>query len=772
EDLQAAYQAARAGRRAVLPARTASYGAWTRYVADLARTMPDPERAWWHAQEARAAGFALPLDDARSPATVVQRASVAVTLDEPQTLALLRQAPAAYRTLVNDLLLTALARALGEGEVRIDVEGHGREAEPGAPDVSRTVGWFTTLYPVVLDASGEPGAALKRVKEALRAVPRRGLGHGALRAGRPLASSPVLFNYLGQFDGSFGDGAQWRPALEPAGAALDPAAPLWHELAVDGQVYQGRLTLTLSYSRARLSAARVQAWADAYRDELLMLLDHCARAPRGVTPSDFPLARLAQPQLDALALPWAQVEDLYGVSPMQAGMLFHSRVEQETGVYVTQLRVALYGLDPARLREAWRAAVARHDALRSGFIDVAGAAPVQWVVREVDLPWRELDWRGHADAAGALEALAREELGAPFDLAAPPLMRWALVRNGDTDYTLLWTNHHLLLDGWSTSRLLGEVLRAYHGAAVEPPAARYRDYLAWLAARDAAAAEQWWRATLAGLDEPSLLAADLPPSGLMGHGEILLRHDAARTGTLLLCARRQRVTPNTLVQAAWARVLQTRLGQDCVAFGATSSGRPADLIGAQTLLGLFINTVPMIVPARPAMAVGDWLRALQAQGVAAREFEHTPLYDIQRWAGHGGRALFDTLVVFENYPIDAALREADSDGLRIGAVHNSDPTHYPWTLEAAVREEDGVPSFGVRCLYRRDRLGREAAQALADAFDRVLWAMVADPDQPVGQLDALADADRRSLVARGQGGMARPAMSVPQRLAAQALATP
>ena len=291
--------------------------------------------------------------------------------------------------------------------------------------------------------------------------------------------------------------------------------------------------------------------------------------------------------------------------------------------------------------------MARHETLRSGFAEASGGTAVQWVARDVDLPWRDLDWRGRPDAAAALEALAREERVLPFDLAAPPLMRWVLARTADREYRLLWTSHHLLLDGWSTSRLLGEVLRAYQGGAVAAPTARYRDYLAWLVRRDAATAQTWWTAELAPLAEPSLLAAGIT-AGVMaedaGHGDLLRRFNAADSAKLSAYARQQRVTPNTLVQAAWARVLQAELGQSTVAFGATSSGRPAELPGAETLLGLFINTIPVICPAAPAQRVGDWLRAVQARSMAALDHQHTPLYDIHRWAGQGGRALFDTLV--------------------------------------------------------------------------------------------------------------------------------
>ncbi|SDO97798.1 non-ribosomal peptide synthase domain TIGR01720/amino acid adenylation domain-containing protein, partial [Rhodoferax sp. OV413] len=468
QDLNQAYDQALAGQPLTQPLRTSSYQDWAqtlvRHASDYAGELDH-----WRAQRAAPA---LACAHPQGAATQRERERLEVRLGRAHTQALLKQAPAAYRSQVNDLLLTALGRALceagGVSRVAIDLEGHGREDVFDGIDLTRTVGWFTSLYPVVIEPTGDTGAALKRVKETLRAVPGRGLGHGVLKAlGTPAqrealqtgttaaqdgdyGPAQVLFNYLGQFDGSFDAQARWRPAAESAGDEVHPDTALTHEFAVNGQVYDGELRLVVSYSRARHDEVAVRAWVDAFQRELEALIAHCTSGAQGLTPSDFPLAQLAQPGLDALAstLAPSRVEDLYPLSPMQAGMLFHSVYERQGSAYVTQLRVDVQGLDVERFRQAWQGAMARHEILRTGFLADA-ERPLQWVARQVEVPLRLEDGRRWEDVAGGLDALAQAELVQGFDLAEPPLLRLVLVRTGPDAMHLVWTSHHLLLDGWS-----------------------------------------------------------------------------------------------------------------------------------------------------------------------------------------------------------------------------------------------------------------------------------------------------------------------------------
>ncbi|SEL61797.1 non-ribosomal peptide synthase domain TIGR01720/amino acid adenylation domain-containing protein [Roseateles sp. YR242] len=757
EDLQVAYHQRLKGQPVVLPPKTASFKAWAealqRHTAAL-----DGEVAYWQ-QAHRDVPTALPCDQADGDRTLASLDSIELRLDAATTEQLLKRAPAAYRTQVNDLLLTALGRALcawtGQPRLLVDLEGHGREDGVADLDVSRTVGWFTSVFPLGLDPLGEPGAAVKRVKEALRQVPQRGLGHGLLRwmgnetQQREMAALPraqVVFNYLGQVDSGFGHSA-WRMATESAGTPLHEAAGQAHEFAINGQVLAGELALRISYSRHRYEAATVQQWVDRFKSELQTLVTHCCSGVAGLTPSDVPLAGVTQAQLDALPVPVAQLEDLYPLSPMQSGMLFHVLADPQAGQYMTQMRVDVDGLDPARFRQAWQAVIDAHEVLRTGFV-ADGDQLLQWVARTAEVPLALLDWRGQPDLPAALDARAREALATGLDLRHPPLLRLLLVRTGERRHHLIWTSHHLLLDGWSASSLMGEVLRRYDGQPVQAPASRYRDHIRRLQTRDAQADETFWRAQLARLTGPCLLGQALPKPVNGAAGIVHHRHqlDPEATRQLGAAARAQRVTVNTLVQGAWALLLARCTGQPVAVFGTTVSGRPPELPGAEQILGLFINTLAQVVPLPSEQLVGDWLRGIQADSAAAREHEQTPLYEVQRWAGNGGQPLFDSLVVFENYPIDAALRQAAPGGLQFSQLRNQDDANYPMTLSVYLDQSLSL-DFG----YEHALFDAAGVAALVRCFVQVLQALAAQPAKPLGCVAVASAEDVTQLASLSQG---------------------
>ncbi|SCX59800.1 non-ribosomal peptide synthetase [Variovorax sp. EL159] len=759
EDLQDAYRQSLAGQPVALPAKTSSYKDWSLALQGYAAAHGDEIDHWRALTDVPAS---LPCAHPQASNTAQDQQTVELQLDKATTDALLKDAPAAYRTQANDLLLTALGRALctwsGHTRILIDLEGHGREDLFAHIDLSRTVGWFTALFPVALAPQGEIGEAIKRVKESLRRIPNKGLGHGVFKhagdaaqqqALQAVPKAQVVFNYLGQFDGGFDERAQWMPAQESSGAPVDGGAPLTHEFSVNGQVFDGVLTLRVSYSVARHERAAVEGWVQRFRQELEALVRHCTSGARGVTPSDFPLAKLDQQQLDALPVPAAQLADLYPLSPMQSGMLFHSVFEPGANTYQNQLRLDFEGLDATRFRAAWEAVFQRHDVLRTGFLQ-RESQPLQWIDRGAQLPWREEDWQGKAASAEDLAALARTELSRGFDLERPPLARFVLVRTGARSHHFVWTVHHLLLDGWSTSQLLGEVLRHYGGQPLPALQGRYRDYIGWLQAQDAAASESYWRRELQRLEGPTRLVDALPKAAEVagaqpGHGNFEHAFDADATQRLVAFAKREHVTLNTLVQAAWALLLQRYCGQQAVAFGSTVAGRPGDLAGVEQMVGLFINTLPVVCTPRPERTVGAWLRELQAQNVEVREHEHTPLYEIQRWAGQNGPGLFDTILVFENYPVDQALRDNMPGGMRVAMAGQRDETHYPLTVSVVL-----APTLTLQFDHDRALIGEREAAAIAAHLGQLLQALAIDAARTVHEVSMLGDAQRAQLGQFGQ----------------------
>ncbi|MBI6899466.1 amino acid adenylation domain-containing protein [Pseudomonas putida] len=739
EDLQLAYTALAAGKPLALAAKSSSLKAWTERLGAYARSPELLSEADYWLDGLAAVGDELPRDNPSGAQTNRHVAHASSRLDPALTRKLLQVAPAAYRTQVNDLLLAALARVLcdwtEEESVLIQLEGHGREDLFPELDLSRTLGWFSSLFPVRLTPAHGLGAGLCAIKEQLRAVPNKGIGYGVLRyLGEPdlrarLAALPqprVTFNYLGQFDGSFAEaeGALFTPASEGSGATQDLDGPLGNWLGITGQVYQGELELDWSFSREVFRPETIEALARRYEQVLTELVEHCAQAPhQGVTPSDFPLAELTQAQLDGLPLAAGEIEDLYPLSPMQQGMLFHSLYEQAAGNYINQLRVDVRGLDMARFRAAWQAVVDNHEVLRSCFPQDL-PAPVQVVRRQVQVPFVELDQPQDPDA------MAQAERQAGFDLASGPLLRLTLIRTGDDSHHLIYTSHHILMDGWSSSRLLGEVLQRYSGVTPNGKTSRYRDYIQWLQGQDQQASETFWRGQVAELQEPTRLVQAFKSSAQgQGHGALALRFEPQQTKQLADFARDQRVTLNTLVQAAWLLLLQRYTGQASVTFGATVAGRPAELPGVEEQLGLFINTLPVVASPRPEQTVGDWVQQVQVLNLALREHEHTPLYEIQRWAGWSGEALFDNILVFENYPVAEALQQGAPQGLQFGQVLNQEQTNYPLTLVVQVGERlEASFSFDRQCF------SAQAIDQLSGHFQHLLAQLAADGERALGAL--------------------------------------
>ncbi|QDC03898.1 amino acid adenylation domain-containing protein [Pseudomonas sp. SWI7] len=763
EDLQQAYQQCLTGQPLSLPAKTSAYKAWAeRLQAHAQSETLRQQLGYWQAQ---LQGFAqtLPGEDAQGSQQVGDAQTVQVELDAALTRQLLQQAPAAYRTQVNDLLLTALARVIchwtGEHAALIELEGHGREALFDDVDLTRTVGWFTSLFPVRLPVAGPVGDTIKQVKEHLRAIPDKGIGFGVLRylgdaatrqALTGLSQPRITFNYLGQFSASAAgeDDALFAPAAESGGRQVSDQAPLGNALTINGQVFEGALKLDFTFSRQRFAAGIIEHLAHAYVSELRTVVEHClALEHLCLTPSDFPLAGLSQAQLDRLPVPAEAVEDLYPLSPMQQGILFHTLEAAQQGLYVSQTSVQVQGLDNARFLAAWQHMVDRHEILRTGFWTESHLnEPLQWVAKRAELRVRELDWRGRPVSAADLQGLAEQDYARGFDLLQPPLMGLTLVRLDEGRQQLIWSSHHILMDGWSHSRLLGEVFAVYGGQALPGKHGSYRDYIAWLAAQPQAQMEHFWKDKLAGLEGPTLLATGLHPAPVAeadGYDALYLNWDAAQTRQLRDQAQRLRVTPNTLIQAAWLLLLQRYTGQARVCFGATVAGRPANLPGAEDMLGLFINTLPIIQAPLPEQPVGQWLQALQDYNVQVRDYEHVSLADVQRWSGQSGQALFDSIVVFENYPLDERLQDAGEDGLRFGASEGRDVTNY--AMDLAVHLDD---TLSIEFLYWRSRFSHAACQGIRRSFERLLQALLGDPLAAIGSLPMLdADAERQQAEA-------------------------
>ncbi|QQP93606.1 amino acid adenylation domain-containing protein (plasmid) [Skermanella sp. TT6] len=720
-----------------------AFGRWARGLAAAVASPRISGQAPFWLEEATAPAADLPADPS-GPAVEGDARTVETVIDAETTALLLRAAPARLRADGQEILLAALAEALAvdiaPGDLRIALEAHGRQDLVPGVDLAGTVGWFTALHPFRLpvDGAGGPAAALARVKERLRRVPDDGIGHGLLRwygdeaVAARLAAAPepsFAFNYLGQVDGTFGDSGPIGMAPEAVGDTIDPSAPRRHALELVAAVVGGRLTLRWIHVPALHAADRVEAWADRFAQALerLVALDGAA-ARAAWTPSDFPLAGLDAGTLP-LVLGDGEIDDIYPLTPAQEGMLFHT-VEQAagSGVYVQQVTARLdTPLGAEGLTRAWQAVLEAYPNLRAGFAWAGLPRPLQRIPRRAELPVAVLDWRalGEAGQAAALDRFLAEDRARGFDPATPPLMRVTLARTGETAWQVVWSHHHLLLDGWSMPIVFRGVMRALaaitRGDAPDLPGDHgFRDHVARLAKADPAGAADFWRERLADAPEAIFPAAGRRRGAGTGMAMRSLDLPPAPAGRLAESARRHGVTQSTLVNAAWAVLLGRYGGTLDVLYGVTVSGRPLDLDGSEGMVGMFINTLPVRAALDPAATLADWLPAFQAGFADLAAHQDSRLVDIQSWSGRPRQQpLFEAILVYENYPVASEVRA--SAGLAVGAVTAREQNNFPLSLYV-------LPGDGLRLelMWDRARLDDGAAGALLAELAALLEAL-ADP---------------------------------------------
>ncbi|WP_069162716.1 non-ribosomal peptide synthetase [Nocardia altamirensis] len=824
-DLASAWQAVSAGVTPALAETGTSMRRWAHGLAEqsTAARLVD-QLPWWRSVlegEDPTLGT-RPLDPAVDVMATVDRVHVEIPAALTETL--LTTLPAAFHGSVEDGLLAALTVAVHrwrhtrgrcaghaddscQDDVLIRLEGHGREEDAVAgAELSRTVGWFTSMFPVRLCANGvewdqlcaggpAAGELFKSVKEQLRAVPDKGIGYGMLRYLNPdtaavlhqHSTGQIGFNYLGRLTST--DllpqrlrGTGWAPTEDGAGAiaAPDPAMPALSVLDVTTMVvdtHEGPVVQAVFAAPSGvLGHAETAELADLWRSAALGLAAHAeAVGVGGLTPSDLPLVEVNQSEIEVLEAEYPGLVDVWPLTSMQSGLLFH-QVMAGSGfdAYHMQVVFGLAGrVDPARMRAAGQGLLDRYPNLRVGFATGSRGDSVQVVVDDVELPWRIVDLRELKESVrtATLARLLIEDRNAHFDLAVPPLLRLTLVLMTDERSELLFTTHHVLMDGWSLPLLIRDLLRLYGsgdaGAAL-PQAPAYRDFLTWLSQQDSQHGVRAWVDELHGLREPTLLAGQTGGNGAVGVERVDVALAAATASALNRRAGELAITVNTVVQAAWGILLAKATGRDDVVAGATVSGRPPAIAEVDAMVGLFINTVPVRVRFGPGDTLAEVLRSVQAHQIALLDHHHVGLIDIHQAIGLN--VLFDTLIGFESYPVDytGIGAAATASGITIADLRPDAPSHYPLTLVAGA-----APALQLRLEYRTDAFDRSAVEAMAARLVRILEQVVSDADIPVRSMDLLGAEEREAVLHRwNETAVAVPDGTMVELFEAQVARTP
>ena len=765
--------------------KTASFKDWSNSLMEYAYSDKLlSELPYWQDTAGREAGR-VPIDLFADENNGGSQAAITVALSREQTDYLLHKAGQAYNTEINDLLLSSLAVTLrgwiNNNNIKIDLEGHGREHIFDEIDISRTVGWFTSLFPVCLTITDITNYAhlIKSIKEQLRKIPGRGIGYGILRYLRKDTSDilisetepEIVFNYLGQLDNSLSGSDLFLLAKESAGPDTGPQNHRTHLIEINASVMSGQLKIDWLYSKNRHHHSTIAKLADNYIFTLNQIINHCLLpGSKGYTPSDFALIDLDQKTIDRVLNPplelvkststelnttifskQHQFENIYPLSPMQEGMLFHSLLSPGSEVYVEQLHCRIKGpIDIDAFEQAWRHIIDNHTIFRTSFVYKDVPKPLQRVQCKASCGIELIDYSNmipmeqQENLAGFLE----KDRQNGFDFTKAPLMRLYLIKMADDDHRLVWTHHHILLDGWSLPVVIEKLLFIYEqlcqgNPVPEQPADRFERFIEYLSSIDRQSAEIFWKKYLAGFSSPTKLCmgnSEYSADAADNYDQQVLTFSSFMTTALQNLAKGRSLTINTIIQGVWALLLHRYSQETDVVFGITTSGRPAGLPDVERMVGLFINTVPLRVQIENKRDIISWLQFIQEQQQPLKEHQ-TSLTDIQSWSDvSASEGLFKSLFVFENYPVGDAFN-TDKMFLKISDVHLIEKVNYPLAIIA-----DANDNLIIQISYNASIFPGQIIKQILGHFEQVFKSIIDDPKQTLDDIDILSREEKRFLL--------------------------
>jgi amino acid adenylation domain-containing protein/non-ribosomal peptide synthase protein (TIGR01720 family) len=749
EDLSGLYVSIDQGSDYELPLKSDSFLLWSSkqhsYVSSGGFSS---DRSYWSSLLNSNVAY-LPVNGVGEFTSIIHDNSVSFSLESSYVSLLQESVSQVYNTEINDILLSCLGLSLldifGVEQTVLKMEGHGREHLFGEVDVSRTVGWFTSIYPHILETRKDLSVRenLVVVKESLRGIPSRGISYGLLRylsAEGLQGTSPnysVEFNYLGDFgyDASGGTG-DTEGFLRYSGHSLGSDSSSLNSsdslLSINGMLVSGELHLSVRYSSSHYDASTMRAFMDSYQIHLESLISELSQeSDRFKTPSDLTYDALSMREVLDLSDSFGGLEDAYELSPLQQGIYYHWLTGGSSSAYFEQMsyRVSGAGFSLEKIRSAYNSLIRLHGVLRTRFTNDYGGVSLQVVssVDQGDLRYIELP-EGITDIDGYVSAQKESDRLEGFDLSRPYPMRLQILSLGSDRYEFIWSHHHIIMDGWCISILLNDFYRLLSGADRERVPVPYSAYISWLSELDMSSTRAYWREYLSGYDQVATIPFTRPDwdkkyyenqiDSYSYHGNHYDRIDS-------FC-KNLGITHNTLVQGIWGYLLSRYNDRRDVVFGSVVSGRPADLHGVEEMVGLFINTIPVRVSYNEETLVADLLVELQELSIAGTPHHYMNLSEVQSLS-ELNRLLIDHIMIFENYPIQeyiAGQSDLNEDGLEVTSVSVYERTNYDFNLVAASTEDSLLIEFR----YNAARYDAQMLAGVWDHFDCVLEAFITSSD--------------------------------------------
>ncbi|MEJ6472783.1 amino acid adenylation domain-containing protein [Pseudoalteromonas piscicida] len=752
-DLSIAYQQWLAKDEINLPAKTVSVQEWAQMLRQWQAT-PEfcQQRAYWQrAENDRQAPLSALLGYTEDGTLEISNQvndtqkvhfSVPGLVNDSAMLHLLNTYQMSYVEFLVAVLVNGITSWQGIQGLTLDLEGHGRESLFPGVDLSDTIGWFTSMYPVNFSLHNVDceNALLKLVKQQLRAVPNGGIGYGVCRylADEPLQQSvpvDILFNYLGKV-ATQNQQELFAPVNESIGSSIDPNAQRSCVLQVTAVTVDDKTHITLEFNSKHFVKSEIHELEQRIKRAAEQLVQGAEQQNRlQWIPQDFPLTTIEQSSLDKLTDGYPHLANLYPVTPVQQGILLHSQLQ--VGTYINQMYLVLRGtLNINALQQAWQHLCQQFEVLRTAFVELDSASPLQLVVSDVELDWEELDWReASQQQEREFKVLQSNQANVAFDFSSPSLMRLKLVQLDNEEYRLLWTYHHVLLDGWSLPILLKNLVEKYHYyndvprdkpiSSIEVDTGFY-DYVGWLQQQNIVQAQTYWQKTLSAVTAPSLLASSVElgsastaegSESLDGDLEQSLVLNKKQSDALNQFCRQQGTTLSNVLQLTLGYLLQRYLGLQQVVFGVTVAGRPAELNNIESSVGLFINTVPVVFDYGLSDSIERVLQANHQAQLQRTQYSYLSPATIQQLSALGaGESIFDVLLVVENFPVDEVLdNQHDNKSLRIDGLTSVESTNYGLTI--VVHEHNGI---NLKFRHHCSSLSKAAVAQVKGDFEGIL----------------------------------------------------
>jgi len=761
EDLKSGYEQALQGVEIVLPAKTASYKEWAEALAEYARSKElKQEIAYWKSvcEQVNRGQIKGDLEGQQVAFTNTQ-----LEVDAENTRQLLYKAGKAYGTGINDLLLSALGLAVkrwkGQNCVAVELEGHGREEIHKPVNIDRTVGWFTSVYPVVLNVSEDIGDTIIDTKETLRNIPNHGIGYGVVKylgtQELPDAAANLCFNYLGHMDREFGaEGRITTSDLSYGSIIAEENAPN-HDITMNGSVFGGKLRFDVTYNQGKFSTRDIELFCQNFVQAIQRIVQHCVHQKKVTkTASDFGAPQMSHQDFKRLAQihPLQEIASIYGLTPMQEGMLYHKLADEHSTGYVVQIRLGIKGqLQMEKVRDSLNLLAMKYDVLRTAFIYNKVSKPWQIVFREREIECQVIDLSGNPDPDNEVLKIQRADVRRGFHLEKGGLLRTTLMKKSENEHILLWSSHHIITDGWSLPLLFRDFLRYYQTLAAgtslsalqetvrkeKRDLAPYSEFIRWLEKQDKEAGLAYWENFLADYTE----AAEIMPLGLGENTDEQVKEevcplDKSLTGQLQRLAGMLHVTMNTIVETAWGILLQKYNRNRDVVFGKVVSGRNAGIPGMEQSVGLFINTIPVRVKCEADTTVEDLLGQMQQQAVASMEYDYCSLAEVQSRSILGGN-LIRTLFAFTNYDTEKSL-QPEHTGLAIEIESAREQTNYALSLSASLKD-----TLTLKLMYDPGIYGKAEIRTLLGRIAHLLQQMATNPQRKISELTVVDEEEWR-----------------------------